>query len=134
MAGLLEALQLLAYRIDDLLDGRSSSSAKALAGELGDSVREWRAVVDQAFHQWSEVPEADPGPDVTERLSGHVAALNARIEQLFNHSERDEISDAEGRRFYRILGTYRGVARAGLVYANQARAIDWAEWREERFE
>ena len=134
VAGLLEALQLLAYRIDDLLDGRSSSSAKVLAGDLGDSVREWRAVVDQAFRQWAEVPEADPGPDVTERLSGHVAALNARVEQLFNHSGRDEISDAEGRSFYRLLGTHRGVARAGLVYAKQARALDWAEWRAERFE
>lgn len=134
VAGLLEALQLLAYRVDDLLDGRSSSAAKVLAGDLGDSVREWRAVVDQAFHQWSEVPEADPGPELMERLSGHAAGLNARIEELFNHSGRDEISDAEGRSFYRLLGTYRGVARAGLVYAKQARAVDWAEWREERFE
>lgn len=134
VAGLLEALQLLAYRIDDLLDGRGSSSAKVMAGELGDSVREWRAVVDQAFHQWSEVPEADPGPELMERLSGHAAGLNARIEELFNHSGRGEISDAEGRNFYQLLGTYRGVARAGLVYAKQARAVDWAEWREERFE
>ena len=134
VAGLLEALQLLAYRIDDLLDGRSSSSAKVLAGELGDSVREWRAVVDQAFHQWSEVPEADPGPELMERLSRQVAELNPRIEELFTHSGRDEITDAEGRSFYRLLGTYRGVARAGLVYARQARAVDWAEWREERFE
>jgi uncharacterized membrane protein YccC len=134
VAGLLEALQLLAYRIDDLLDARSEPAARGLAGELGDSVHEWRAVVDQAFRQWSEVPEADPGPELMERLSGQVAALNAGIEQLFHPSRRGEISDAEGRSFYRLLGTYRGVARAGLVYAKQARAIDWAEWREERFE
>ena len=69
-----------------------------------------------------------------ERLSRHVAELNPRIEELFTHSGRDEITDAEGRSFYRLLGTYRGVARAGLVYAKQARAVDWAEWREERFE
>jgi len=134
VAGLLEALQLPAYRIDDLLDGRSSSSAEVLAGDLGDSIREWRAVVEQAFHQWSEVPEADPEPELMGRLSGHVDGLKARIEQLIDQSGRDEISDAEGRSFYRLLGTYRGVARAGLVYAKQARAIDWAEWREERFE
>ena len=134
VAGLLEALQLLAYRIDDLLDGRSASAAKVLAGQLGDSAREWRALVDQAFHQWSEVPEADAAPELMERLSGHVAGLNAHIERLFNQPGRAELSDAEGRRFYRLLGTYRGVARAGLVYAKQARAVDWAEWREERFE
>ena len=134
VAGLLEALQLLAYRVDDLLGSRGESAAKVLAGDLGESVREWRAVVDQAFHNWSEVPETDAAPEQMDRFSGHVAGLNARIEQLFNQSGRAEISDAEGRSFYRLLGTYRGVARAGLVYAKQARAIDWAEWREERFE
>ena len=134
VAGLLEALQLLAYRVDDLLGSRGESAAKVLAGDLGESVREWRAVVDQAFHDWSEVPETDAAPEQMDRFSGHVAGLNARIEQLFNQSGRAEISDAEGRSFYRLLGTYRGVARAGLVYAKQARAIDWAEWREERFE
>jgi hypothetical protein len=131
---LVAGLQLLAYRVEDLLAVRSERQAELLVRELGEDMRAWRLVVDQAFGQWSAVPEADPGTDLHQRVSERLAKLNARIEELSKRARPDEVGAAETRSFYRLLGAFRNLTQAGVRYADQARHIDWADWREERFE
>jgi hypothetical protein len=117
-----------------LLEARGEPQSDLLARELGDDVRRWRDTVEQGFRQWADVPEADPGVDLEARVSERFARLNDRFEETLNRADPGEISDAEGRSFCRLLGKYRGLTSAGMAYAKQARAIDWADWREERFE
>ncbi|MBW2629090.1 MAG: FUSC family protein [Deltaproteobacteria bacterium] len=131
---LVASLQVIAYRIEDLIQLRGAQQADLAVREIGDDMRQWREVVDAAFRQWSEVPEADPGHDLRERVSDRLAKLNDRIQQLVEHARPGEVGDAETRSFYQLLGTYRGLTEAGVAYAGVARKIDWAEWREERFE
>jgi hypothetical protein len=125
--------QLLAFRIDDVLNLRSDPQAELLVRELGDEIGSWRELLEEAFHAWSGAKEADPGRNVHERLSGRLAQLNARVEEEVSRIQASETGDAAGEGFYRILGAFRGVTRAGLAYDERSREIDWEAWREEQF-
>jgi len=104
-----------------------------LVRELGDEVGKWGELIEQAFHAWSGAEEADPSQDVDERLSGQLAQLNARVEEEVSRIQASETGDAAGEGFYRVLGAFRGVTRAGLAYDERSREIDWEAWREEQF-
>jgi len=126
-------LQLLAFRIEDLLSLRSSSHAELVVRDLGDQVGSWRELIEQAFHAWSGAGEADRRQGVHERLSGQLAQLNPRVEEEVSRIQTSETGDAAGEGFYRVLGAFRGVTRAGLAYDERSRQIDWDAWQEEQF-
>ncbi len=126
-------LQVLVYRVEELIEARSAPQASILMRELSDEVRAWRIVVEQGFARWSEYPEAESADDLRERLSLRLARLNAGIEETMNRAGEEELSDEERRNFYRLLGSFRGVSQAAIAYAGAAGSIDWAHWREERF-
>ena len=44
-----------------------------------------------------------------------------------------ELSSQDLAKFYRLLGSYRGLAEAAVGYGRLADTIDWAQWREPRF-
>ena len=128
--GLAAKLQLLSFRIDDLLALRGQSRSDLFTRELRDDVAEWQTLVEEAFEEWSKVREMDPDPQQQERLSGRRAQLGARFEENIS---RLQTSDASREDFYRILGAFRSVTDAVMGYGDQAKEIDWAQWREERF-
>jgi uncharacterized membrane protein YccC len=131
--GLAVRTQLFAFRIDDLLNLQSRPEAKLSVRELGDEIDGWRALLEEAFREWSGAAEAGPTEDVHERLSGQLAQLNARVEEKVSRIQAGESGDAAGEGFYRVLGAFRGVTRAGLAYDKGSREIDWDAWREEQF-
>jgi hypothetical protein len=104
-----------------------------LVRELDDEVGSWRELIEQAFHAWSGAEEADRRQNLHERLSGQLARLNARVEEEVSRIQAGETGDAVGEGFYRVLGAFRGVTRAGLAYDERSREIDWEAWREEQF-
>ena len=134
VTSLVASLYLLAYRIEDFLEVQGVHQADVLVRELGDDIRTWRAVVEHAFQQWSDVPETDPGKDLRGSVSERLAKLNARIEEVLARARPGEVGDTESRNFYQLLGTFRNLTQAGVAHADHARDMDWAHWREERFE
>jgi hypothetical protein len=126
-------LGLLAFRIDDLLNLRNSPQADRAVRDLGDEIGSWRELLEHAFHAWSGAEESDRRQDLDERLSGELARLNARVEEEVSRIQAGETGDAAGEGFYRVLGAFRGVTRAGLAYDKRSREIDWDAWREEQF-
>jgi uncharacterized membrane protein YccC len=126
-------LQLLAFRIDDVLNLRSDPQAELLVRQLGEEVGSWRELLEEAFHAWSGAEEADPGQNVHERLSGRLAQLSARVEEEVSRIQANKTGDAAGEGFYRVLGAFRGVTNAGIAYDERSREIDWEAWREEQF-
>jgi hypothetical protein len=104
-----------------------------LVRELDDEVGSWRELIEQAFHAWSGAEEADRGQNLHERLSGRLAQLNARVEEEVSRIQAGETGDAAGEGFYRVLGAFRGVTRAGIAYDQRSLEIDWEAWREEQF-
>ena len=123
----------MAYRIDELLDSRAALSTPSLAFALADDIRSWRVPLDAALSHWAHQPEfsaADALPGDSEEWRRE---LDAHIDAASRDDRAAQIDDAEWRRFYTLLGSYRGVSAAILSYAQSARQIDWAAWREERF-
>ena len=133
VSALFEALQLLSFRVEVALDARSASRDGGLVAELRQSTRAWQSIAEESFRQWSATPEVDSSRDLRAELSDRLAKLDARIQELLDRAGPEEISESEGREFYRLLGGYRGATQAALDYADQSRRIDWAQWREERF-
>jgi len=120
-------LQLLSFRIDDLLTLRERSQEDLFCRDLRDDLADWQALLGEAFDEWSKVTETVPrGQSLSERR----AQLNARLEEK---ASRLQMGDTDRQDFYRVLGAFRGVTRAGIGYGDQARDIDWAGWREEQF-
>jgi hypothetical protein len=126
-------MQAIAYRIDELLDSRGSVSPRSLAHALADEIRAWRTRLESSLAAWSSDPDSPAAEALREHLSEWRQEVEARIESL-NAGERvHSLDDDEWRRFYALLGGYRGVSGTLLAYGDQARQIDWAAWREERF-
>ena len=126
-------LQAMAYRIDELVDSRAAVSTPSLAFALAEDIRTWRDRLGSALAQWALSPEAPVAEALQDHLSEWRRELDDRIETTTRDERAATVDDAEWRRFYTLLGGYRGVSAAMLSYGDSARQIDWAEWREERF-
>jgi hypothetical protein len=124
-------MQAVAYRIDELFDSEEAASTQALIDALADDIRAWRARLESALADWASRPDSQAADALREHLSEWRGELEQHIEAL----DVDErvVEDDEWRRFYALLGGYRGVSGTLLAYDEEARQIDWNAWREERF-
>lgn len=129
---LVTSVQVLVHRIEQLLDAGAVSQAESVVRELCDDIEAWRAGIATTFGKWAKNPEAEPTAKLKERLATGLTELEKRVEETVNRA-RGGVTVEEGENFYRLLGGYRGVSEALLAYAGTASAIDWAQWREERF-
>jgi hypothetical protein len=127
------SLQVIVYRMEDLIEARAAPHAEVIVRELTEDVRAWRLVIEESCRRWSDRP-ADRDPrELRERLEARLAKLNERVEEVMNAAGEGDMTDEEGMNFYELLGGFRGFSEAALVYAGAAQEIDWEELREERF-
>ncbi len=130
---LVTALRAMAHRIEELLEVRGSKHSAHLAHALRDDVAIWRHGIELTLREWVSRPEAEVSPELRQRLANWLADLQEHVDSATGNRERTIASDEELEGFYRLLGGYRGVSEALSAYAKAAGAIDWGEWREERF-
>ena len=82
-------------------------------------------------------PVEDPAAGEREvyrsRLSEIIDHLEKHIKAALDQMPKGQISDRNAENFYRLLGAYRGVSEALVIYAGSAATIDWEQWKEERF-
>lgn len=124
--------QELVYRLDQLIEAGEASQAEALAGGLRGDVTSWHTALGDMFGQWARNPEAEPVAELRQRLEAAVHRLEEQVEAVVNRPGR-AVSKEEGENFLRLLGGYRGVSEAAVVYAGAAGHINFDQWREERF-
>ena len=77
-------------------------------------------------------PRGGAGRGAPAAAGGRARRLENRIKDVVNRAGSD-VNQEEGKNFFRLLGGYRGVSEAALAYAGAAQAINWTQWREERF-
>lgn len=130
---LVNSLQSLAYRIEQLLDADHGRQAEPLSRALGEDLGALRAGIVTTLGAWSSRPEAEPSAALSARLATRLAALEQRIDEAFEQADVGALSGPDIENFYRLLGGYRGVSEAAVAYAGTAGTIDWAQWREEVF-
>jgi uncharacterized membrane protein YccC len=130
---LIDSLQALAYRMQDLIEARERPQSQALAGELLAQVRAWRAGLQDIFGNLSRRPEAADYEDFRSQLDGMLERLEGQIEKAAAGADQAAISTRENENSFRLLGAFRGVSEALVNFARQAGGINWARLREARF-
>jgi hypothetical protein len=130
---LVNSLQVLALRIEDLLDARENPQSPLLSRELIDDIRAWRMVIEGLFQNWSDDPAAEPKGDLQDQLTAKVKEMEMRINRTLSLAEQGELSEEDYNNFYRLIGCYRGLSEAVVEHTKLAQGIDWVQWKEARF-
>ena len=132
---LVASLYALAYRINDLAEARGYPQAERVEKRLLDDLRGWHQVIKARLRRRADDPTQfiEPSADVRKRLADRLARLEASIEAIFAQTDKGEISTADYKNLYRLLGSYRGLSEAAIGYAQLAEGINWVPWREARF-
>ena len=68
-----------------------------------------------------------------ERLAQTLDKLEVRIKEAVDNSPDAQHSERDAESFYRLLAAYSAVSTALVEYVDNAAAIDWVPWHEERF-
>ncbi len=130
---LVTSLQALSYRMQGLLEARSSPQADLLVQELLSDFRGWRLRAQSGFRGLSHDPAGADQEAFRSRLDEIMEHMEQRIEATMDKAAEGQLSEQDAENFYRLLGAYRGVSEAMVDYAGSACSIDWASWREARF-
>jgi uncharacterized membrane protein YccC len=129
---LVNSLQALSYRLQELQDVRRLPQSAQLATGLRTDMLAWRERVIDLMQQLSMDPTFRKEPGRTQ-LDHRLAGLESRIQQCLNGATGAELSSEDEQNFYRLLGAYRGTSEALLDFAQQAAKVDWTPWYQERF-
>ena len=130
---LVDSLQALAYRMQDLIESRATPQSQVLARELLSQVRAWRVGLQDIFCNLSQHPEAADFADFRSRLDAMVERLEEQIEKAAAGEDQASLASRENENSIRLLGAFRGVSEELVNFARQSGGIDWARLRETRF-
>lgn len=129
----LTSLQVLTYRMQQLLEASGNPQAKFLVQQLFEDFRAWHLKVQGSFQLLSEKPaigEHEAFGTGLDRIMGH---METRIMESIDKAVDGQFSGQDAENFYRLLGAYRNVSEALIDYTGNADVIDWTHWREEHF-
>jgi hypothetical protein len=130
---LVDSLQALSYRMQDLIEARAAPQSQALVRELGPEVRAWRVGLQNIFGDLAQHPEAADFADFRSRLDAMLERLEQQSKKAVSEADQGDLSTRESENSIRLLGTFRGVSEELVNFARQAGGIDWARLREARF-
>jgi uncharacterized membrane protein YccC len=126
-------LNMLGYRLQEMVEARRNPQAQFLVDELIEDIRDWRFKLQEVFQSLAEEPAAVNPKALQSRLDRKLGQFEGRIKEALNKAGEGQINNRETENFYRLLGAYRGVAEAAVAYVGVAGRIDWMPWYEERF-
>lgn len=133
LQALVNSMQSLTYRMQQLFDEHGVPQANVLMQELREDFHAWRLEVQSFFQSLSENQVVGDWQALRDRIGKIMANLEGRIKEGLEKTGESRLSEQEAVNFYLLLGSCRGVSEALVDYAGCADAIDWAGWREERF-
>lgn len=130
---LISSLQGLDYHIGQLLTQRDIAQEHRLMHQLADEFSSWRAGIQESLQKLPCELVIEDNVALHSGMDRKLAKLEARINEVVDTASGGQHSDQDVENFYRLLGSYRGVSEALLNYTDNAVAIDWAPWHQERF-
>jgi hypothetical protein len=133
MQALVDSLQALAYRMQDLIETRATSQSQALVHKLLSQVRAWRVGLQDIFGNLSQHPEAVDFTEFRSQLNALLERLEGQVRDAVASADQASISTRENENSFRMLGAFRGVSEALVNFARRSGGIDWARLREARF-
>jgi len=129
---LMASLQVLSYRMQQLLEACSDPQAQYLVQQLLEDFKTWSLRVQETFQQLSKDPAAGQHDVYRSGLDKIMDKMETRIMDVMNKAADGQLSDQEAENFYRLLDAYRGVSKTLVDFIGDTDDIDWPHWREER--
>ena len=132
---LVSSLYVLTFRIKDLVEAGAHPQAELVRERLRDDLQSWHQVIAARLERRADDPTQfiESSFEVRKRLAERLARLEASIEAIFDQPGKGELSAAEYKNLYRMLGSYRGLSEAAIDSAQRAEGVNWAPWHEARF-
>ncbi len=132
---LVSSLYDLAFRIRDLVEAREQPHSELAVNRLREELRAWHQIIDRRLQSRADDPAqlVEPSANLRKRLAARLDRLEASVEELFAQADKGELSTADRRNLFRLLGSYRGLSEAEIGSAQLAEEINWAQWQEARF-
>jgi hypothetical protein len=130
---LVDSLQALAYRMQDLIEARATPQSHVLVRELLSEVRAWRAGLQDIFGNLARHPEAADFADFGSRLDAMLERLEGRVKKAVADADQARISTQEDENSILLLGAFRSVSEELVNFARHSGGVDWARLREARF-
>ncbi len=127
------SLQVLLLRIEVLMEANARNSENELKAVLRENLLDWKLGLENTFASWDDLRVENAQPNVSEETMKRLDKLEDKLDDIVA-KYKDKVNEEEGIQFYHLLGGYRGVTEATMAFVNAADKIDWAQWREERFE
>ncbi len=129
---IVNTMEVLVVRMDTLTEANSCSNENNLI-ELNEILSSWRQRLVKAFDNWDNIPQEEIKNNTSELVLKKMNELEEKLKDIVAKNE-GKINEAEGIRFYHLLGGYRGVTEATLRFAQVSDQLDWKQWKEERFQ
>jgi uncharacterized membrane protein YccC len=121
-------------QVQTLMMGESDKPQAAfLVQQLLEDIRAWRIGIQTSFKRLAAGPPAGGQEVLRERLAQTLDKLEVRIKEAVDNSPDAQHSERDAESFYRLLAAYSAVSTALVEYVDNAAAIDWVPWHEERF-
>jgi hypothetical protein len=130
---LVTSLQLLGYRLEQLQRETGKPGGSDMAQYLFEDLRAWRSGIRSTLQKLSQGPTTEQHRSIQQALDDTLLKLERKLDELDENSSGARYDERSREDFYRLLGAYRGTSEALLDYMENAVAVDWAPWREERF-
>jgi uncharacterized membrane protein YccC len=129
---LVDNLDILAHRIDTLIESRQRPQAQVLTEKLFTEVLAWRLALQETFRVWSTDPSADLGGDLQARLAKKYADMEVRISEVLSGCDEGSLTDQDYENFYRLLIASRSLTQAVIAYGRLVGGVTWTHWQETR--
>ena len=126
---LVESLQALAYRMQDLVETRATPQSQALVRELLSQVRAWRVGLQDIFCNLSRHPEAANFTEFRSRLNALLERFEGQVGKTVASADQTSVSARENENSIRLLAAFRGLSEELVNFARQSGGIDWARLR-----
>ena len=123
----------LSRAVSTLVERAAQPGSPHTPTPLGEEIRAWHFLLTQALAKLADDPTAGREDMARERLAETREQIEARAREALDASENDADSLEKHESLYLLLAAYRSVSEALVDYIQQASAIDWTPWREERF-
>lgn len=130
---LVNSLQALTLRIQELQKISIDPQTHYLAHELQNELQIWHQKLKEALHELSKNPAAEKQVAFRSKLNEIIEYFEQHVELHLDRTDASQFSKEDSENFYLLLGAYRSVSEALIDYTSKAEEIDWAQWRKEQF-
>jgi uncharacterized membrane protein YccC len=129
---MISALQLLAFKIEALMDAKSIGRENDLPEMLREAIDDWKQKLGKTLDNW-ETNHDELNIRNNEAMKYRINLLEEKLAAIVSQN-KNSLNEKEGIQFYHLLGSFHGVTQATLSFANAADNIDWHQYKEERFQ